>query len=166
MNERFVVLHSKQLGVDNGITFEYIRGLIEGEGCFTFCPTSKTADGSYRRVPEFIIGMHERDRQLLIMVRDKMGLNSRIYARKAWRGDGINRGNTAILMVRDFRQLKDVIIPFFYKRLRGHKGKQFMDWLEKIGSKPGIPDKYKSLYRLYKLGVYDKNPKFTQKFID
>ena len=148
------------------ISYEYIRGLVEGEGCFTFCPTHKRLSGDYAKVPEFIIAMNERDRYLLIAVRDKLGLNSRIYSRKAWNGDGIKRGPSAVLMVRDFRQLKDIIIPFFYKKLKGHKGKQFMAWLERIGNDPMITDRFKSLYNLYKLGMYDKHPNFTSKFLD
>ncbi len=99
------------------------------------------------------------------MVCDSLGLKSKIYNRPAWRGDGVNRGRSVILIVRDFQQLKDIIIPLFYKKLKGHKGKQFIEWLEKIGSDPDISDRFKSLYRIYKWGIYD-GPKFLNRFID
>lgn len=143
------------------LSYEYIRGLVEGEGCFTFCPTYKKANGRYVRVPQFIIGMHERDNELLILIRNKLGLKNRIYRRKK---QGINNIKVSVLTVRDFKQLKNIIIPLFYKKLTGYKGIQFIEWLEKIGSDPDISDRYKSLYRLYKWGMYDKLPKFTEKF--
>lgn len=155
------------------ISNEYIRGLVEGEGSFTFHTTSKRADGTRYKLPAFVISLHTRDKYLLEMVRDKLGLKSKIYNRvprvniqNAKTGVKYLSERQAILAVRDFEQLKDIIIPFFYKRLKGYKGKQFVEWLEKIGSDPGISDRFKSLYRLYKWGVYDKLPKFTEKFKD
>ena len=145
------------------ISYEYIRGLVEGEGCFTFCPTYKKANGRYARVPQFIIGMHERDNELLILIRNKLGLKNRIYRRK---GQGVNNIMVSVLTVRDFKQLKDVIIPLFYNKLKGYKSDQFIEWLEKIGRDPDVSDRFKSLYRLYKWGAYDKLPKFTERFKD
>ena len=48
----------------------------------------------------------------------------------------------------------------FYKKLKGNKGRQFEQWLEKIGNDPAVPDSYKFIYKIYKAGFYDKNPKF------
>lgn len=155
------------------ISNEYIRGLIEGEGSFTFHVGSKKSNGRKYRMPAFVISMHIRDKDLLDKVRQKLGLKVKIY----YREPSINIQNaktqkkylserSAILVVRDFIQLKDIIIPFFYKKLVGHKGIQFIAWLEKIGSDPDVSDRYKSLYRLYKWGMYDKLPKFTEKFKD
>jgi hypothetical protein len=155
------------------ISNEYIRGLVEGEGSFTFHPTSKRADGSIYKLPAFIISMHFRDRDLLNLIKGKMGLESKIYYKipaiqiqNAKTGKKYLSDRQAILVVRDFKQLRDIIIPFFYKKLVGYKGIQFMEWLEKIGSDPGISDRFRSLYSLYKLGVYDNNPKFSKKFND
>ena len=105
------------------------------------------------------------------MVRDKMGLKNKLYCRiprvniqNAKTGKKYLSERQAILVVRDFEQLRDIIIPFFYKKLAGYKGIQFMEWLGRIGTDPGISDRFKSLFRLYKLGVYDNDPKFTEKF--
>ena len=66
-----------------------------------------------------------------------------------------------VLVVRKFSSLKNVIVPFFYKKLKGNKGLQFINWLEKIGSDPMVPDIYKLLYRLHSSGYFEKNPKFV-----
>ncbi|MEK7553539.1 MAG: LAGLIDADG family homing endonuclease [Patescibacteria group bacterium] len=155
------------------ISNEYIRGLIEGEGSFTFHTNRKKINRTRYKLPAFVISMNIRDKTLLEATRDKLGLKSKINYRvpqaniqNVKTGAIYISGRQAILTVRDFKQLKDIIIPFFYKKLKGYKGKQFIEWLEKIGSDPDISDRYKSLYRLYKWGMYDKLPKFTEKFKD
>lgn len=148
------------------LSYEYIRGLVEGEGCFTFYPGSKRKNGSKYKIPTFVIAMNERDRELLLMMKRTLKLRNPIYTRRPSNKDGYKRGDASVLVVREFDQLKDIIIPFFYKKLKGYKGKQFTEWLEKIGNDPDISDRFKSLYRLYKLGMYDKLPKFTEKFKD
>lgn len=154
---------------------EYIRGLVEGEGCFTFHTSRrKTNDGDKKyKLPAFVISLNIRDKDLLVAVRDKLELKSKIYYRvpriniqNAQNGNKYLSERQAILVVRDFKQLKDIIIPFFYKKLNGYKGEQFMVWLEKIGNDPDVSDRFKSLYRLYRWGMYDKLPKFTDKFKD
>ncbi len=159
----FAELHDQQ---KNTLSYEYIRGLVDGEGCFTFYPGYKKANGIKYKIPAFVIGMNERDRGLLEMVRNTMGLRNPIYTRRPSIKDGYKRENAAVLVVREFDQLKDIVIPFFYKKLKGFKGKQFMEWLEKIGSDPNVSNRFKSLYRLYKWGMYDELPKFTEKFKD
>lgn len=137
---------------------EYIRGLVEGEGCFTF-DTRKTKHGPVK-IPTFVIGMHERDEELLRSVRTSMHLqqinSNSIYLEKPYRKDGVNRCGIAKLIIRDYRSLSEFIIPFFYKKLHGYKGLQFAEWLEKIGNKD-VPYPYKRIYILYKDGFYDKN---------
>lgn len=155
------------------ISNEYIRGLVEGGGSFSF-HTSRTGPNDKRcKMPAFVISMHIRNQILIEAIRDKLGLRAKIYHRSPRMSISYSKtGNIylserqTILVVRDFEQLKDIIIPFFYKKLKGHKGKQFIEWLEKIGTDPDISDRYKSLYRMYKWGMYDNFPKFTEKFKD
>ena len=142
---------------------EYIRGLVDGGGGFTFHTSKKIKNGEIIKIkiPAFALSMHERDRALIEGVRNALGINNRVYTfRSPSYGYSSLRGNKAVLVVRKFSSLKNVIIPFFYKRLRGNKGIQFMDWLEKIGLDPMVPDSYKLLYRLHASGYFDKNPKF------
>jgi len=153
------------------ISNEYIRGLVEGEGSFTFSTTRKKVDGTRYKLPAFVISLHIRDKHLLQMIRDKLGLKSKIYYKipmvniqNAKTGVKYLSERQAILVVRDFQQLKDIIIPFFYKKLKGYKSEQFTEWIEKIGNDSQISARFKSLYRLYKWGMYDKLPKFTEKF--
>ena len=149
---------------------EYIRGLVDGEGCFSFSTTTSTYMGKVfkRNVPAFIIQMHVRDRCLIEAVAKHLGLKNEVYMYPPYPNhkDSFNRGWSARLIVREFISLRDIIIPFFHNKLKGHKGEQFMVWLEKIGSDPNISDKFKSLYQLYKSGAYDADPRFTEKFRD
>ncbi len=141
---------------------EYIRGLVDGEGCFTFYTTKTTRGGKVikTKIPAFALSMHERDRALIEGVRDSLGISNRVYTFRSPSYGGSVRGNKTVLVVRKFSSLKNVIIPFFYKKLKGNKGLQFLDWLEKIGSDPLVPDSYKLLYRLHTSGYFDDNPKF------
>mgnify|MGYP001577791813 CR=1 FL=1 len=148
---------------DEKLSYEYIRGLIEGEGSFTFSTTPvKLPNGRIlrKKYPAFAIGMHERDEKLLYMVKNTLGLKNRIYNYKDFHKDGYKRGRKVVLIVREFGQLKNIIIPFFYKRLKGNKGRQFEEWLEKIGTDPEVSESFKFIHKIYKAGFYDKNPKF------
>ncbi len=150
--------------MDENISFDYIRGLTEGEGSFTFSTIGiKDASGHKKKLPAFILSMSRRDYYLLEAVKRKLGLRNVVYSylpRKK-KGDSYNRQGMSVLIVRDFGQLKNIIVPFFYKRLAGNKGRQFREWLEKIGADPYVPDRYKFIYKLYKDGFYDRNPKYT-----
>ena len=142
------------------ITYEYIRGLIDGEGSFTFSTRKqKMADGTIKnnKIPTFCISMHERDRDLLVKVRDKLGLKNNIYDISPYTKDGFNRERRAFLTVREFASLKNIIIPCFYNKLIGYKNDQFFSWLERIGTDPDVPKSYKLFYRLHKSGFYEKN---------
>lgn len=150
--------------MDRKISYEYIRGLIEGEGSFTFTSNSrKNSLGKITarvKIPAFTIGMHERDEDLLCAVRDMMGLSNRVYNYKSSNKDGYNRGRKAFLIVREIGNLKNIVVPFFYDRLVGYKGVQFNKWINDIGNDPEVPESYKIIYRLHKNGYYKKNPKF------
>ena len=137
------------------ISDEYILGLVEGEGTFTF--SSSNISGKKRKVPAFSIKMHFRDRRLIEEVRDKLGLKNRVYVYDHKGHDGAKRSPQAMLIVREFGSIKNVIIPFFYKKLRGNKAIQFEDWLERIGHDPDVPTSFRLIYRMYKSGFYGKN---------
>jgi len=140
------------------LSFEYIRGLVEGEGTFTFDTKKiKYRDSiKIKKIPTFAIQMHERDQELLRKLRNTLGLPNSIYILGPYRKDGINRGRMAKLIVRDYISLKDKIIPLFYKKLHGYKAKQFMEWLENIGNSE-VSYPYRNLYKLYKSDFFDEN---------
>ena len=143
------------------LTNDYIKGLIEGEGCFSFCNVPlKNGQSMKPRLPTFTITMNERDGDLIEAVRNHLNIKTRMYRLGPYRKDGHNRGAIVRLMVRDLGTLKNTIVPFFYKKLHGHKGIQFEEWLEDIGRDTSVPKNYKIIWRLYKSGYYDKNPKF------
>ncbi|MBI3046241.1 MAG: LAGLIDADG family homing endonuclease [Candidatus Harrisonbacteria bacterium] len=147
------------------ITADYIRGLIDGEGCFSFCNIpQRNRYGNKIKIPAFILGMHERDRELVEKVREYLGVKNKVYTFKPYLLDGFKRGKTVRIMVRDFGELRDIIIPFFNKKLIGFKGKQFIAWLEKIGNDPNVHPDYKVLFGLYKRGYFEeKAKKFQQR---
>lgn len=133
------------------LSYEYIRGLVEGEGTFTFSTTNG------RKVPAFAIKMHHRDKKLLEGVRDALGLKNKVYVYNHQGNDGHKRAPRAMLIIREIGALKNVIVPLFYKNLYGNKGIRFSEWMEKIGTDPDVPDVYKFIYKIYKSGFYDRN---------
>lgn len=146
----------RETKIQKDINRDYIRGLVDGEGSFTF-----SSEGKGRKIPSFQLRMHIRDEFLLQKVRDFLGLKNKIYTYHYLGKDGIKRGPVAILIIREFGSLKNVIIPLFYKSLIGYKSIQFNEWLEKIGSDPDVPERYKLLYRLHKNGFYSREHKLT-----
>jgi len=147
------------------ISYEYIRGLVDGEGSFTFCTRPgllRVGSDTFKpRIPAFILSMNSRDRDLIISVKDKLDLKNRVYTYRSTPLHAFNksyiRGSKSILIVRDFPSLKNIIIPVFYGKLRGYKGIQFNAWLELIGTDPAVPSLYKLLYKLHKSGFYKKD---------
>jgi hypothetical protein len=138
------------------ISYEYIRGLVEGEGCFTFSP-NKISNST---IPAFSIRMHIRDKKLIGMVRDRLKLRNKIYEYYYPGNDGAKRGATITLIVREIGNIKNVIVPLFYKKLIGNKADSFEKWLDKIGSDPLVPSGYKFIYKLYVGGFYDNDHRF------
>ncbi len=140
---------------------EYIRGLVAGEGCFSFCTVGKKNDMNKPKIPAFILSMSAQDRELVNLVKESLSIKNKVYEyRPRIRKDNYNRQGMVMLIVRDFGQLKNIIVPFFYKKLVGNKGKQFEEWIENIGSDPDVPKRYRFIHKLYRIGYYDKNPRF------
>lgn len=138
--------------INREISYEYIRGLIEGEGTFTFSPNKR----NNTLTPTFAIRMHIRDKELLEKVRDKLKLKNKIYQYNYQGKDGSNRGPTGILIVREIVNLKNVIVPLCNKKLIGNKAKSFEGWMEKIEKDERVGKAYKFINKLYKSGFYDK----------
>jgi len=141
------------------LTNDYIRGLVDGGGSFTFT-TTKGSNRTRTKIPAFQLRMHIADKDLVEGVRDKLGLKSRVYIYHHPGKDGLNRGAYAMLIVREIGNLKNTVIPFFYNRLAGNRAVQFNEWLNSIRSDPMVPESYDILYRLHENGYYAKNPKF------
>jgi hypothetical protein len=140
------------------LTAEYIRGFAGGESTFTFSTRAgidRKGKKQYRR-PAFVIKMHVRDKALLEAIRDYWGLKECVYEYIHHGNDGRTR-HQAMLIVRNFADLKNIIVPFFLGKLHGYKGKQFVAWLEQLGGEDVAPD-FRLIYRLYKSGFYS-NPK-------
>lgn len=143
----------------NTLNYEYIRGLACGYGCFTFC----SAGPKDKKVilPAFILSMGGENENLMRLVTDTLGLQNRVYKYPPRQAKNRkNKQSTAMLIVRDFGQLKNIIVPLFHKKLTGSKSRQFESWIEKMGKDPRIPQSYKFIYKLYKNGYYGRNAKY------
>ncbi len=136
------------------INADYIRGFIEGTGSLTF----STANRKERKVkiPTFMIKMHIDNHDLLTAIRDQLGLKNKVYSYHHAGGDKADRASYSLLTVREIGALKNVIIPLFYNNMLGSKSTQFIEWINKIGNDPMVPENYRLLYRLYKSGFYDR----------
>jgi hypothetical protein len=132
------------------ITPDFIRGLIVGEGCFTFSARIDKLHNRKIKIPTFSLKMHIHDRRLLTMVRDALGLDARVYEYNH------NKWHYALLIIRNIGDIKDIIIPFFYNKLIGYKKEQFNRWLNRF-NEPDVAESYKFIYRLYKSGFYDRD---------
>ncbi|PIR97978.1 MAG: hypothetical protein COT89_01870 [Candidatus Colwellbacteria bacterium CG10_big_fil_rev_8_21_14_0_10_42_22] len=150
------------------ITKEYVLGIVESEGRFTFSTrTRKLANKTViqTRVPTFSINMHEDNRNLLELVKKQMGLENKIYIYKSKDKDGYNRAKKALLIVRGYGAIKNIVVPYFYGQLVGGKAIQFKQWIERMGDDPLVADGYGLICRLHKNGYYAKNPKFSDNLV-
>lgn len=134
------------------VSNEYLRGVVEGEGCFTLCKHGNI------KVPTFALQMHERDKELLLTLSSRLRLHRLLYEIEANSRGGIERGPAVRIMVRDALTIKNILIPFFYKKLHGHKGQQFEKWVAQMGSDTAISKSFKEIHALYVSGYYDTNP--------
>lgn len=145
------------------ISNEYIRGLTDGEGTFTFHRGTTLKNGHKQKIPAFVISMHERDKNLLESIKRHLDLKSNINTFGPYNYDRYKRGKKATLAVRDFGTIKNKIIPFFYKKLIGYKATQFENWVLNFEKDPLISQKYALLSRLYKSGYWDDKRNYIHK---
>ena len=146
---------------------DYVRGLVDGEGCFTFHTITgkfvKVSEGKIEKLrrPVFAIAMCWRDEPLLEYVREVMGLHENLYRSSGFPGPGReNAQNKVALYSRSTSELLHNTIPFFYKKLHGFKGWQFELWLEEMG-RTWMTSDSRYLHRKYKEGYFeDKMDKF------
>lgn len=102
------------------LNLDFIAGLIVGEGTFYW---TKAPQG---KIPAFALRMHIRDKELVVAVRDSLGLKERIYEYTH------NNRHYVFLLVRNIGSLKNVVIPLIYPRLAGYKKQQFIEWFDKF----------------------------------
>ena len=80
------------------LSHDYIRGLVDGEGCFTFCSDSRF--GERTLIPTFTLAMNVRDVDLIESVKETLGLRNIVHRFKPRvRPDGYKRGGMAVLIV-------------------------------------------------------------------
>ncbi len=97
------------------LSAEYITGLVDGEGSFTFY-IRNPEDNSYRirRVkaePRFYLKLIEKDKKILYKLKDYFGCGN-VYFQKDRR---LNHQNCYRYAVANRKHLEEIIIPFFKK---------------------------------------------------
>ena len=109
------------------LSLDYIAGLIEGEGCFTWTFQNHTT-----WVPIFSIKMNYRDKELLKNIAFSLGLDNKIYEYTHQ-----NR-HYALLIVRDKKSLLFKVIPAIRGSLHGYKKIQMENWVIEFFDRLGI----------------------------
>ena len=137
----------------NNLSNDYIRGLVEARGESVFYKKKG------KKIPAFLLIMNIKNKKLIKAVKEKLELKNKVYTYEKKEKDSKVRSR-AMLIVRDFGQIKNVIIPFFYKGLIGSKGRKFESWIERMGKDPEIDEKYRFIYKIYKEGFFDRNKRF------
>ena len=104
----------------------FLAGLICGEGCFSnYYPKSRPEYPEFR----FIVDMHQRDVELLYLLRDEIGIGKvRLNINK-------NKGEKNVMCryeITSHEANVKYVIPYFKKILKGYKLAQFEMWKEKL----------------------------------
>ena len=121
------------------LTLEFIAGLIVGEGTFYWTKSR----GSQWKTPSFALRMHVRDRELVTMVRDSLGLTEKVHEYK-------HSGRHYVhLFIRHPGDLKNKLIPFIYPLLQGYKLEQFIHWFHQFTDED-TAENYKFIFQVFK----------------
>lgn len=140
---------------NNEISYGYIRGLVENSGNFTFLINK----GNNQKIPCFSLKLNIKDKDLLIEIRNKLGLKNNVYEYKHPAKDSTRQNIQAIILVRDLGSIKNIIIPLFVGKLVIKKN-SFEKWVFGMGNDLLVPDSYRFIYKLYKAGFYKNNNRF------
>ena len=99
------------------LSLDFIAGLICSGGCFT----SYIQNGK-QKMSAFSLKMHYNDKDLIVAVRDSLGLKEHIHEYN-------HQGkHYVVLNVRKRKIIENIIIPVFDERLVGLKKQQFEKW--------------------------------------
>jgi len=101
---------------------QWITGFVDGEGCFHI-GISRHPEMSigFQILPEFTVVQHKRDVKLLNGLKATFGCG---VIRK-------NHGDRLAFRVRDQKQLREIIVPFFQKHpLKSCKGADFKKFVK------------------------------------
>jgi hypothetical protein len=107
--------------MNSNLSLDFIAGLVCGEGCFSwFIQNGK------QRVAAFSLKMHYKDKDLVMAVRDSLGLKEPVHEYN-------HQGrHYVMLVVRKRKIIEDVIIPAFEGKLSGSKKNQFEHWKKRF----------------------------------
>lgn len=104
--------------IENPLSIDFIAGCISSHGFFSWTHQK----GS--RQPVFQIKMQANERQLLELIKEKIGLKENIHEYN------YNNRHYVVLLVRSRFTIEEIILPTFTGRLFGTKAFQFELWKE------------------------------------
>ncbi len=112
------------------VVADFIGGFVSGEGCFSQQVVGSRSDGSPRVRFRFSVGVAERDRAVLEVLREFLGFGS-IDVQAARRS---NWQPTARFVVHSRRAHELAVVPVFRDVLpQGHKRDVFLQWTDALG---------------------------------
>ncbi len=122
------------------ISREWAEGLMVGSGKLTFYKDRG------KNIPAFVIKLEANKRELLIASAYAIGVKNTIYLHKSTKN---LYKPEAILVIRDVRQLKSIILPMLKMYMFVGKHVVLKNWLHKIFEDKNIPERYKILPILF-----------------
>lgn len=132
---------------------EYVCGFLDGRARFLFY--NNKSGGKEVKIPTFLVS--SEDRSMVILTKNLLFIRNRVYEHPSKIGrDGYLRRYLAEIIIRDVGQLKNKVVPFFYGTQSKIKRSELHDWIQKIGSDPMVPERYKIISKLYSRGFYNK----------
>lgn len=139
--------------MSNEISKELIIGLLTKRGSFGFATRTKYNKKRKRtvhKIPTFTLEMRIENEDLMNEVKNKLKLKNKLYKFYNHRSDGIKRVESIKLIVRELKNIENIIIPFFHKKFLGYRTEQFNNWLLTIEKDPLVPFSFKKIYWRHK----------------
>lgn len=141
---------------DKRFSKQYILGLLAQRGSFTFSTRTKYDKNGVKithRIPTFTIEMNERNKELIFGIKNTLGLTNTIYRYESNRRDGRRRNPSLMLIVREIKNLQNIVVPFFYKKAIGYRRAEVNQWLSKIEKDKLVPFSFKKIVWICRAGV-------------
>ena len=139
--------------MSNQISQEFIISLLTRKGSFGFATRTKynkKRERTVHKIPTFTLEMRIENEDLMNEIKNKLKLKNRLYKFYNNRSDRLKRTESIKLIVRELKNIENIIIPFFHKKFLGYRTEQFNDWLYTIEKDPLVPFSYKKIYWRHK----------------
>ena len=143
------------------ISQEFIIGLLTKRGSFTFSTRTKYNRKRKRvihKIPTFTLQMNIGDQDLMNDIKKRLNLKNKLYIISNQKRDGAGRKDSIRIIVRELKNIENIIIPFFHKKFFGYRTEIFNKWLLAIEKDPLVPFSFKKIYWRHKSRQYEPDP--------